>query len=481
MPLNKQLKDFIQTQVPAVWIDTTDSIGAQLELQLLAHEMPMTFIAWDLVRGVAMPHPPHACVGDPVGAAGLGSQHRISGQPTVLLLHNYHWYLNRVEVVQALLNAIGNARAIATTIMIAAPRVSLPHELESHFRFLDPGLPAAEEIREIAEPLLEGSDAPCQEVDTLEALSGLTCLEIRNIIELVRRKTRYDRPQAILARKAEVLARHTLLRRQYSQDTLGTIYGMPYLNEHCLKALPVGYPAASRGLFLLGPSGCGKTAFGLALGNELGRPVYTLDWPKLGTGAVPPEKELRDSLSRLEAMAPAILLLDEISTYIVRMASVLDGSRPTRIWATLVEWMTTHQADVFTIATGNAVGNVPVELLHAERLESVFFIDLPDGEVRERLWEKFRAEFQISEQDTPPNAVGWSGGEIRACCRRAAHQGCSLNQAAASAIPISTVSAEPLEMLRMWASGRSRSVEGPETYIHVPKWVNRRFIDPSMN
>ncbi len=159
MSLNKQLKDSIQTRLPALWIDTTDSIGAQLELQLLAQEMSLTFVAWDLVRGVAMPNPPHPCIGDPVAAAGLGNQHRIGGQPTVLLLHNYHWYLSRIEVVQALLNAISNARATPTTIVIAAPRIPLPQELESHFRFVEPGLPAAEEIREIAEPLLGSIDA----------------------------------------------------------------------------------------------------------------------------------------------------------------------------------------------------------------------------------------------------------------------------------------------------------------------------------
>lgn len=481
MSLNKQLKDSVQTQVPAVWIDTTDSIGAQFELQLLCQELPLTFVAWDLVRGVAMPHPPHPCLGDPVAAAGLGSQHRVGGQPTVLLLHNYHWFLTRIEVVQALLNAIGNARAVPTMIVIAAPRIPLPQELECHFRFLNPGLPAAEEVRELAEPLLESIDTPCQEIEILEALSGLSCLEVRNAVHQVRRAGGEDRLGAILARKAELFERYTLLRRQISTDTLGTIYGMPYLNEHCLKVLPHGFPAASRGLFLVGPTGCGKTAFGVALGNELGRPVYTLDWCRLGNGAVSPEKELRDSLLRLEAMAPAILLLDEIATYIVRLASVLDGGRPTKIWATLVEWMTTHQADVFTVATGNAVGNVPTELIHPERLDSVYFVDLPDREVRERLWEKFRTDFEIPAGDPVPNSVGWSGGEIRACCRRAAQQDCSLAKVASSIIPVSAVQAEPQEMLRMWASGRSRSVEGPETYRHIPQWANRRFIDPSMN
>ncbi len=481
MSLNTLLKEAIQTHTPAVWIDTTDSIGAQLELQLLAQEMPLTFVAWDLVRGVAIPHPPHPCVGDPVAAAGLGSQYRTGDQPTVLLLHNYHWYLNRVEVVQALLNAIGNAKAVPTTIVIAAPRVPLPQELESHFRILELGLPSAEDIREIAEPLFGSIDTPCQEIELLGALAGLTCLEIRNIVHQIRLARASAPLPAIVARKTDLFERHTLLRRQVSTDTLGTIYGMSYLNEHCRRVLPYEFPAASRGLFLLGPTGCGKTAFGIALGNELGRPVYALDWCRLGNAAVAPEKELRDSLLRLEAMAPAILLLDEISTYIVRLASILDGNRPTKVWATLLEWMTTHQADVFTVATGNAIGAVPMELLHPERLDSMYFVDLPDGEAREQLWEKFREEFEICQHDTPPNSVGWSGGEIRACCRRTAHQGCTLQQAAASVVPVSTVSAEPLEMLRMWASGRSRSVEAPETYIHIPQRINRRFIDPSMN
>jgi len=481
MSLNKILKDAIQTHVPVVWIDAADSLGIEYELQRLAPELPATLLTWDLVRGVAIPQFPYPCVGDPVAAAGLGSQYRIAERPTVLLLHNYHWYLGRTEVVQALLNAIGNARAIPTTIVIAAPRIPLPRELETHLRFVEPGLPSVEEIRDIAEPLLSSVDCPCQRTVLLEALTGLTNAEVREIAHRACIASAQDPLQAVLSRKAELFERKTLLRQERSPDMLHSISGMSYLKEHCVKTLTSGYPAASRGLFLLGPGGCGKTAFAIALGNEMSRPVYAIDWSRLEEEAAVLDKELRNSLTRLEAMAPAILLLDEISTQIVRLGSVLDGNRLTKIWGVLVEWMTVHQADVFTIATGNAVGNVPLELLHADRLDAMFFVDLPDDEVRKALWEMFRSEFEILPNDTAPDSRDWTGGEIRACCRRAAHQGCSLLQAAASIVPWSVVSMEQLEALRLWASNRSRSVEGLGMYQHLPQWVNRRFIDPSMN
>lgn len=441
----------------------------------------MTLLVWDLVRGVALPHPPLPCIGDPVAAAGLGSQYRIDGQPTVLLLNNYHWYLNRIEVVQALLNAIGNARTVQTTIVVAAPHIPLPQELESHFQFIEPGLPNAEEIREIAEPLFGNVDTPWREIEILEGLAGLNCLEIRTVVRQTQVDTTTDLRRMILARKAELFYRNTLLRGQQGPNSLGSIRGMPYLAEHSLRILPTGFPAASRGQFLLGPSGCGKTAFVIALGNELRRPIYALDWSRIGNEVIAPDKELRDSLARLEAMAPAILLLDEISTQLVRLSSILDGNRLTKFWAVLVEWMTTHQADVFTVATGSAVGSVPLELLRADRLDAIFFVDLPDEEVRNDLWEDFRYEFDISRKDIAPDSKDWTGSEILACCRRAALQGCSLLHAASSIVPWSVVSAEQLEALRTWASGRCRSVTSPEMYRYLPQWVNRRFIDPSMN
>lgn len=475
MSLTTQLTRSISAGVPAIWIDTYDSIGAELELRLLSHALPMTFCPWDLVRGVAIPHPPRPCTGDPVGAAGLGNELRIAGQPTVILLHNFHWFLDRVEVVQALLNGIACASASGTTIVIAAPWITLPLELESQVVFLEPDFPDSNGIRRLAASVIDD-----EETD-FAALIGLTSLEVRSVVQQVRWAEEPQRPEALRERQSEIVARRSLLRRQTSHETFGTLYGMSYLQEHCLSLLSSNVPASSRGLFLAGPPGCGKTTFALALGNETGRGVFTLDWPRIGASPLAPEKELRQSLRRLEAMAPAILLLDEISTYICQLAAALPADRPTRLWAQLVEWLSSHTSDVFTIGTGNAYSNVPQELLYPERLSEVFFIDLPSQEVRDRIWQKFREEHEVAPVTPSPPSVGWTGAEIQACSRRAAQQDCSVAHIAEMIIPHSVVGAEHLEALRKWATGRAHSVEGPEVFRYVPQWVNRRFVDPNVN
>lgn len=475
MSLTTQLKWSIRAGVPAIWIDTYDSIGAEIELRLLSQELPMTFCPWDLVRGVAIPHPPRPCAGDPVGAAGLGNEFRIAGQPTVILLHNFHWFLDRVEVVQALLNGIALAPASGTTIVIAAPRITLPLELESQIAFLEPVYPDFEEVRNLT------ASASGEKGLDFDSLMGLTTLEVRSIVQQLRCAQQPLPREVLQERRAEMVARRSLLQRQTSHETFGTLYGMSYLQEHCLKLLPGDGPVSSRGLFLAGPPGSGTTAFALALGNETGRGVFTLDWPRIGASPLAPGRELRQSLRRLEAMAPAILLLDEISTYICQLAAALPTDRPTRLWAQLVEWLSLHTSDVFTIGTGNAYSNIPQELLHPERLSEVFFIDLQSQEVRDLIWRKFREEHEVAPVTPPPASQGWTGAEIRACCRRAAQQDCSVSHIAEMIIPHSVVAAEHVETLRNWASGRAHSVEGPEVFRYVPQWVNRRFVDPNIN
>ena len=68
-----------------------------------------------------------------------------------------------------------------------------------------------------------------------------------------------------------------------------------------------------RGVLLLSPPGCGKSAFAKALGTEPGRPTLVLDVGSLmGSLVGETEANIRRALQLADAMAPAVLMIDEV-------------------------------------------------------------------------------------------------------------------------------------------------------------------------
>jgi hypothetical protein len=74
------------------------------------------------------------------------------------------------------------------------------------------------------------------------------------------------------------------------------------------------------------------------------------------------------------------------------------------------------------------------------------------------------------DRDQPqPEDTGWTGAEIRSCCRLAALLDVPLMQAAQNVVPISVTAAESIERLRTWASGRCLSANQPGIYRDTAK------------
>jgi len=70
----------------------------------------------------------------------------------LLVLRNYHRFLASPEVVQALDTAISTGRQDRTFVVILAPAVQLPPELERQFVVVDHDLPGRDQLASIAGP-----------------------------------------------------------------------------------------------------------------------------------------------------------------------------------------------------------------------------------------------------------------------------------------------------------------------------------------
>ena len=102
-------------------------------------------------------------------------------------------------------------------------------------------------------------------------------------------------------------------------------------------------------------------------------------------------------------------------------------------------------------------------------------------------WQLYIQRFGIDPHQERPADDGFTGAEIKACCRLAALLDLPLTAAAQNVVPIVRTAGESVERLRQWATGRCLDAERGGVYQARPatasarRRVSRSSIDPSSN
>ena len=91
-----------------------------------------------------------------------------------------------------------------------------------------------------------------------------------------------------------------------------------------------------------------------------------------------------------------------------------------------------------------------------------FFFDLPSAEEREAIWKIYLRKYGVSGD--LPDDEGWTGAEIKECCRKAWRLKLSLIDSARYIVPVSRSAADQIQALRKQASGRFLSASKPGVY-----------------
>jgi SpoVK/Ycf46/Vps4 family AAA+-type ATPase len=173
---------------------------------------------------------------------------------------------------------------------------------------------------------------------------------------------------------------------------------------------------------------------------------------------------VRQALRVIDAMAPCICFLDEVEKALGGVGGNGDSGVATRLFATLLTYLSDHESDVFMIATSNDISKLPPEFARAERWDAVYFIDLPSAVEKDAVWAMYRRQYGIAENQARPDDTSWTGAEIKSCCRLAALLEMTLTQAAHHVVPVAVTAAEQVERLRTWASGRCLNASAPGVY-----------------
>jgi MoxR-like ATPase len=284
--------------------------------------------------------------------------------------------------------------------------------------------------------------------------------------------------QAVLDHKRRVVEREGLLEYYPAEEAMADVAGLVTLKDWLGKRRTIiaepdrarefglSFP---RGVLLVGVPGSGKSLCAKAVASEWTLPLLKLDPAGLYNKYIgETEKNFRRAMKTAEEMAPVVLWIDEIEKAFAEGGGE-DGGVSTRVLGTFLSWLQEREGDVFVVATANDVERLPPELLRKGRFDEIFFVDLPDEEVRREI---FRIHLERRRQPADPFDLpalaratpGFSGAEIEqvvmsalysAFADEAALDDDRLVAEARATSPLSVVAAERVAALRSWAQGRT--------------------------
>jgi hypothetical protein len=472
MNLTDQLTDYINAAFAGIWIETREADEAEKEIVRHARQKKWQIAVWDVANGLRLPGasaPSTADASDPLAALRALPALAQKDGTAALVVHNLHRFLNSAEVIQTVFSQLVLGKAQRTFLVVLAPVVQVPVELEKLFVVIEHALPDRTQLRQIAEELTTDDPRGMPKDDdldrVLDAAAGLTRYEAEGAYSLSIARHNAIRPQAIWDLKVQTLRKGGLLTLHRGQENFDSLGGLSNLKDFCRRTLRPGKKIKPRGVLLLGVSGSGKSQFCKSLGNETGRPTLLLEIGALmGSLVGQSEGNLRQALRIADAMSPCILFCDELEKALSGVGSQGDSGVSTRLFGNLLTWLSDHESDAFFVGTSNDISKLPPEFTRAERFDGVFFLDLPHAGERDAIWNLYRSHYDIPETQQRPDDSSWTGAEIRSCCRLAALLDVPLTQAARNIVPVAVTAAESVERLRTWASGRCLCATNPGIY-----------------
>ena len=289
MGLSDTLSEYIRACFSGIWITSHEHDDALLEIAQLCREQSWSLATWDIATGLqqhggATDNEAAANAQDPVAAVRAINALATPDGTALLVLQNFHRFLNSAEVVQETARQISRGKQNRTFVIVLAPVVQIPAELERLFVVVTHELPDHVQLGQIARSLAtEEGEMPAglELSQVLDAAAGLTRFEAEGAMSLSLVRHGRLEPSAIWQLKAQSLTKSGLLSLHRGTESFDALGGLDALKTFCLRALRPRLTRTShvqsRGVLLLGVPGTGKSAFCKALGQETHRPTLTLD------------------------------------------------------------------------------------------------------------------------------------------------------------------------------------------------------------
>lgn len=440
MQTSLQLKDYISAGYPAIVLNTSEEERAIEECLRIAQSLKMTLYVWSETKGINEYYFDENSKDISLKESGTIispdeealKQGLAYGKNVIYCMLDFHPYIKAPSVWRTAKDVFSSAKASGISYVFISSKFDTPPELEHEVIVSNLELPKKDDLREIAIGICRSYrvDVPKNIDDAIDAALGLTIFEAENAFATAFAKSRTFDVDIINNVKRQIICKDGLLEYMQSKETLETVGGMKefisYAEErfsaYSEEAQNYGLPYP-KGVLLVGIPGCGKSLAAKALSNMWKKPLLKLDLGKLfGSLVGDTEAKTRRALEIAEAMAPAILWIDEIEKGLsgVGSSGKTDSGVTSRMFGTILTWLQEKEAPVYVIATANNISSLPPEFLRKGRFDEIFFVDLPSEEERKEIFkiqiEKKKRKAEDFDIEKLANlSDGYTGAEIEEC------------------------------------------------------------------
>ncbi|MEA5581909.1 AAA family ATPase [Nodularia harveyana UHCC-0300] len=488
MNFREEFKLLLRARYPLIYIPTYEEERVETAIrEEAANQGNRPVYTWDFVDGYQ---------GNP-NDAGFGKRNPLqalefveklpASAPAVLILRDYHRFLDDVAIARKLRNLARLLKSQPKNLVLLSPRIAIPDDLTEILTVVEFPLPAAPEIKTEVERLLQstGNNSLSGKIldDLVRSCQGLSMERIRRVLARAIASHGELQPEdvdLVLEEKRQTIRQTQILDFYPATERISDIGGLDNLKEWLLrrggsftdKARQYGLPHP-RGLMLLGIQGTGKSLTAKAIAHHWHLPLLRLDVGRLFGGLVgESESRTRQMIQVAEALAPCILWIDEIDKGFSGLGAKGDAGTASRVFGTFITWLAEKTSPVFVVSTANDIQALPPEMLRKGRFDEIFFVGLPTQDERKAIFNVHLSRLR------PHNLKGYdidrlayetpdfSGAEIEQTLIEAMHIGFSQNrdfttddvlEAASQIIPLARTAVEQIQQLQEWAaSGRAR-------------------------
>jgi ATP-dependent 26S proteasome regulatory subunit len=494
-PPNKhdELRLLINSRHPIITVETPEEERLEALLMDVATELEVPLYEWSVTTGLAKAHGAPLYNTDSPEQA-LSNIALIQGDG-IFLLKDFARYCENDKICRRLRDLSEKFRTVRRSIVLTGASMQLPEDLEGDAMPFQLGLPAAEDLlhgvkqvlaelnREQHVPIALDAAAMGQLASNLVGLPAEEALRALRKSVLARGKADAGLLEAVLDAKREALRSEGLIESVRRDASFRDVAGLRHLRDWIDKRKSALTPEGQRfglvppkGVLITGVQGCGKSLAARAVAGEWGYELARLDAGALYNKYVgESERRLHKALELAQKLAPLVLWIDEIEKAFASAGSSgdADAGLSQRLLATLLTWMQDRESGVFLAATSNNITILPPEMLRKGRFDEIFFVDLPNLEVRSALFAmhlrkrgRDAAAFDLGK--LAGASEGFSGAEIEQTVLAGLYTAFNSKQQLSTEIllveiqstqPLSVTRAEEVQAIREWARTRAVSAD----------------------
>ena len=327
------------------------------------------------------------------------------------------------------------------TVIVVTEAETVPKDLEKFTSILDIPNMTKDEIEKYIWNFAKENNVNVDKNDVGEvaiSLKGLTKLEIDHVLNMIiesKNNISISGRDIIIREKGQIIKKSSILEIIDFKEKIEEIGGLEGLKEWLsskaqvfrrldeAKKFGVDTP---KGVLLVGMPGCGKSLAAKASARLFNVPLLRLDIGRLlGKYVGESEHNMRVALKTAESISPCILWIDEIEKAFAGIDQNGGASDITkRLFGQFLTWLQEKENTVFVVATANDITAFPPEFLRKGRFDEVFFIDFPNEEERERIFEihlekRGKMSDKINLKELAEETEGYCGADIEEIVKNA--------------------------------------------------------------